>query len=178
MRTFIAIDLPEEARKEISKAQKQLADLKDLKARFVNPEILHFTLKFFGELTDAQVNKVKEALKQIKFKPFKIKLNTLGVFSSQEFARVIWIDILPKEKLAELQYLIDAELEKISFRMEKNFETHITVARVKLVKDKKALIEGLKKIKVKPIEFEIKSFSLKKSTLTEKGPVYEDILKF
>jgi 2'-5' RNA ligase len=61
---------------------------------------------------------------------------------------------------------------------DKNFESHITLARVKFLKNKKEFIEKLKNIKVEAIEMTIDSFSLKKSTLTEKGPLYETIKEF
>lgn len=178
MRCFIAIDLPEEARKELEKIQEQLKS-PDTKAKWVKPEQIHLTLKFLGELTDSQVNKVKDLLKGITFEPLKVKLNALGTFPTQTFVRVIWIDILPKEKLVELHEKIDSTLSEQGFRKEKRgFETHLTLARVKSIKDKQALIEKLKEIKVRPIEFEIKNFKLKKSTLTKEGPIYEDIIAF
>lgn len=178
MRCFIAIDLPEEVKRELTKIQKQLESV-NLKAKFVKPEQIHITLKFLGEISDNQINKIKEILKQIKFEPFKVRLNNLGVFPIQQFIRVIWVDILPKEKLMELQQKIESVLDGQGIKKdERNFETHLTLARVKFVKDKEALISRLNEIKIKPLEFEIRDFVLKKSTLTKEGPVYEDILEF
>lgn len=176
MRAFIAIDLPEEVKKELKKIQEQLKS-EDIRAVFVKPEALHINLKFLGEITDIQANKIKEAFKKIKFEQFRVKLNSLGVFTPQ-FIRVLWIDIFPKEQLIKLQQQIDNGLEKEGFKREKRFETHITLARIKLVKDREAFIKKLKYAKIKPIEFKINGFSLKKSILTPRGPIYEDIIKF
>lgn len=178
MRCFIAIDLSDEVKRELSKVQEELQELKDVKMRLVEPKKLHFTIKFLGEISDFQVNKVKQALKEIKFNAFSVKLNDLGTFPTLQYIRIIWVDAKPKEKLAELQQKIENVLSEQGFRKEKRFETHITLARVKFVGDKEALIKKLSEIKVKPIEFQIKSFALKKSMLTREGPVYEDIIIF
>ncbi len=180
MRCFIAIDLPKEIRKLLEQSGKEVRNLDQrAKLKSVELENLHITIKFLGDLTDEQINKVKEALKTIKFESFKVKLNTFGVFPSLNFIRVVWIDILPKEQLIELEKKIDNLVNEIlGFKKNKNFETHITLARVKYIRDKQKFIEGLKQITIEPLEFEIKNFSLKKSTLTREGPVYEDIAKF
>jgi len=178
MRCFIAIDLPEKAKKELISVQKQIKSKNpDIKAVFVKPKVLHINLKFLGETDDAQAKKIKNALKKLKFEPFKIKLSQAGVFTPQ-FIRVLWVDVSPKEQLVRLQQDIDSMLEKEGFKQERRFEAHITLARIKFVKDKFEFVKNIEKIKVKPIEFEIKNFSLKKSTLTPEGPIYEDVIKF
>lgn len=177
MRCFLAIELPEKIKDELLKIQEQIKD-NNIKMKLVEKENLHLTLKFFGELNDYQVNKIKESLKQIKFKKFKANLGILGVFPSLNFIRVAWISLEPSEKVKELHNEIDEVLEKEKFRKDKIFESHLTMARVKFIKNKQELINKLKEIKIKPLDFEVSSFVLKKSTLTEKGPVYEDIIKF
>ena len=176
MRCFIAIDLPSEVKEELERAEKQIRNLDQrAKLKLVKPENLHITIRFLGDLSDTQINKIKETLGTIKIKPFKVKLNNFGVFPSINFIRVVWVNVLPKEQLIELEKEIDKVLGDVGFKRTKDFETHITLARVKYIKDKKDFIEGLNKIVIKPIEFKIDGFSLKKSTLTREGPVYEDI---
>ena len=176
MRCFIAVDVSSEVKEELRKVEKELSNLDSgTRLKLVNPENLHITIRFLGDLTDTQINKVKEALKKVKFEPFKVKLNNFGVFPSINFIRVVWVNVLPKEQLIELEKEIDKVLGDVGFKRTKDFETHITLARVKYIKDKKDFIEGLNKIVIKPIEFKIDGFSLKKSTLTREGPVYEDI---
>ena len=168
-RCFIAIDLPENIKKEIIQIQKSLPEFK---GKLTEEENLHLTLKFLGEISDETANEVKERLKKIKFKKFKSNLKGLGVFSEQ-FIRIVWMKL---ENCDELQKEIDNSLRDL-FKKEERFMSHLTIARVKAVKDKKLFIETLEKIKVKPVEFSVDSFKLKKSVLTEKGPIYEDLLK-
>ena len=177
MRCFIAIDISEEVRKEIARIEDEIKSLEDIsKLRIVEPKNLHLTLKFLGEIDDKQVNKVKESLKKVKIEKFKVKLNKLGVFTPS-YIKVVWIDIAPDKEIKELHERIDESLHKIGIKKDKGFESHITLARVKYVKDKKRFMERIKNIKPKQIEFEIKNFILKKSTLTSNGPIYEDIIK-
>jgi 2'-5' RNA ligase len=177
MRCFLAIELPEEAKKELSRIQKEIAG-SNVKMKLVEKENLHLTLKFFGEVSDYQVNKIKELLKQVRFEKFQANLGISGVFPSSSFIRVVWVSLEPSEKVKELHGKIDEMLEKEKFRKDKVFESHVTLARVKFVKDKQQIMNKLKEIKVKPMKFQISSFVLKKSTLTEKGPVYGDVAKF
>jgi len=177
MRCFISLDVSEEAKKEIARIEKEIQkSFPDLKARFVGPENMHLTLKFLGEISDEQVGKVKKALKKVKFEKFKARLNSLGVFTPS-FIKIIWIDLEPKGRLLELHQQIDSLLHEEGIKKDKGFETHITLARVKSVRDGEALIRALRETKIKPVEFAVSGFSLRKSTLTPQGPIYEDILK-
>lgn len=175
MRCFLAIELGEETKKELIKIQKHLPEAK---MKLVEEENLHLTLKFFGEIEDFQANKIKEILKQIKFGKFKANLGNIGIFPSSNFIRVVWVSLEPSEKIKELHKIIDEMLGNEKMREDKAFESHITLARIKFVKDKKIFIDEFKKIDIKQIEFEINSFILKESILTEKGPIYKDIEKF
>lgn len=176
MRCFIAIDLPNEAKEELSRIQKEINE--EAKLKFVEPQNLHLTLKFLGEISDAQVNKVKEALKGINFEKFSAMLSDIGIFPSPSYIRVVWVSLQPAQLLKELHDKIDSALASSGFKKENRFESHITLARVKAIKDKKAFTKQIQTIKIKPIEFVADSFALKKSTLTKEGPIYADIVEF
>lgn len=170
MRLFIAIDLDnEEYFKDI---QKQI-DTENAKINLT--KAYHLTLKFLGEVSAAKVQKIKEALNKINLESFKIKTTKIGVFPNANFVRVIWIGMEPENEIIELKNKVDDCLSDL-FRKEKDFKPHLTLARVKFVKDKGKFIENLRKIKIEEKEFEIKNIKLIRSTLTPDGPVYEDLL--
>ena len=177
MRCFIAIDLSDEVKEELTRMQKEMHSEK-AKLKFVEPQNLHLTLKFLGEISDVEVNKIKKALKDVRFEKFSAKLNSVGVFPSPNYIRVVWIGLQPAEIVKELHNKIDSALTEVGIKKDASFESHITLARVKFIKDKETFIKKLQEIKVKPLSFEVKSFLLKKSTLTREGPIYEDVLKF
>lgn len=174
MRIFISIELPKGVQKEIVSVQKQIQN-SDVKMTLVESGIVHLTMKFLGELTDNRVEQVVNELKKLKFKKFKAKLGRVGVFPNPNFIRVVWLGVNPRDEFVNVHDKIDEALHKIRFRPDKVFENHATLSRVKWLKDKTKYFEMLHKIEVKPVEFVVDKIHLKKSTLTESGPVYEDI---
>jgi RNA 2',3'-cyclic 3'-phosphodiesterase len=164
MRTFIAIELPEEIKEQIVKIQKNLPEFK---GKFTEKENLHLTLKFLGEVDEKILDEIKKRLREIKPKSFESEIKDMGMFSE----RIVWLSM---KNCDELQKKVDDALFGL-FEKEKRFMGHLTIARIKGLKDKKNFITKLKKIKISEMKFIVKNFNLKKSTLTEKGPVYEDI---
>ena len=120
------------------------------------------------------LEEIKNNLKKIIFKPFSVVLNGVGVFPNENHIRVIWVGLKPEEPVLELQKEIDDNLKKL-FKKEKNFKSHLTLARVKYIDDKESFINKLKKIKTENKKIDINNFKLIKSTLTKDGPIYEDL---
>ena len=176
MRLFIAIEIPEEVKDHIVKIQENI-DTTANKIKFVNPNQIHLTLKFLGEVQPNNLEEIKNNLKKITLKPFSVVLDKIGVFPSESYIRVIWVGLNPEDKILDLQKNIDENLKKL-FKKEKDFKPHLTLARVKYIEDKKAFVDKLKKINVENKKIDINSFKLIKSTLTPKGPIYEDLEVF
>ena len=91
--------------------------------------------------------------------------------------KVVWVGVEPENSIVALQQKIEKSLAGL-FEQDTRFTSHLTLARVKFVKDKKMFIENLKKLAAEKKEFLVSSFKLIKSTLTPKGPVYETIAEF
>ncbi|MEK6860242.1 MAG: RNA 2',3'-cyclic phosphodiesterase [Nanoarchaeota archaeon] len=192
-RAFIALELPKEVIEEIKKIQKLIWKKTLFTGKLTGGENLHLTLKFLGEIDDDKLNLVKKRLSEIKIENFYCEIGEVGVFS-KNIIRIIWIKLNGKG-IFQLQKLIDEVLskpqtfalrgksssdEKLSdlFKKEERFMSHITIARVKKVGDKKGLIDYLASIKPKKLKFFVKNFVLKKSELLPEGPVYEDIEEY
>ena len=173
MRTFICIDFPLEIEKEIERLQKILLK-KKFTGKLTEPETLHLTLKFLGELSPEEVEKVKAKLKEIKFPVLNLKLDHLGTFNHQGNPRIVWLKLIGANKL---QNQIDIAL-KDRFLIENRFMSHLTLARVKYVKDKSGFIDYVKQIKPMKLKFQASSFKLKESTLSPQGPEYKLIEEY
>ncbi len=173
IRAFIAIDFPDEVIKEIARIQGLMGKW-NFTGKFTELENLHLTLKFLGEIGEEKVERVKNALKEIKFSGFEVKLGDIGLFHFRKEPKIVWIKVLGKE-IYELQKKIDEAMEKIGFAKEERFMGHLTIARVKYVKDKRGFEEHVKKINVKSIGFAINNFKLMKSELREQGPAYSKL---
>ena len=165
MRTFISLDMPEKVKGEIRKIQEQLPEFFGKKTELEN---LHLTLKFLGEIDEQKIKLVKEKLKEIKFNKFEAEIDLIGVFS-EKFVRIVWLHLKGAE---ELQKKIDGKLKGL-FEPEKRFMSHLTIARIKSVRDKELFLEKLEEIKFLEIKFNVDCFKLKKSTLTKEKAVYE-----
>lgn len=175
MRAFISIELPKEVKDELWKLQEGFKDL--AKIKWVAKKNIHCCLKFLSEVSESKIEKVKEALKKVKFESLEVSTNKIGVFPSESHVNVIWIDLDPANKIINLQSDIEDSLENL-FERDKRFAVHVTIGRVKSVKDKKKFIEKLRSLKVKKMKFEIKNFYLLKSELTKEGPRYKILEKF
>jgi 2'-5' RNA ligase len=171
-RAFICVEFPDEVIKEIARIQELVNKVK-FTGKLTELENLHLTLKFLGEIDDEKLEKAKKELGKIDFSSMKLKLGRIGVFSYRGNPRIVWIKLEGKA-IHDLQKKIDDVLAG-SFGPEERFMGHLTIARIKYVKDKKRFMEHIDSIKVKPIAFDCSEFKLKKSELKELGPSYSDI---
>jgi 2'-5' RNA ligase len=175
MRTFIAVNLPDEIKKNVAEATASLKKI-DSGIKWVEPENLHLTLKFLGWVEDKRLPEVVEIAGKVIASSFKLKLAGVGSFPEGKSPRVLWVDII--EGAAELKPLAD-RLEKdyssAGFRAEeREFSPHLTIGRVKEKRGIDKVIEEMGKLKEAVFgECVIDRMDIMKSTLTRKGPVYE-----
>lgn len=165
MRLFIACEASEDVSEELQALQKQLPD-----ASMTFPKHFHLTFKFLGDVSEEKAEKVKELLANIKFDKFELCLKPLEVFAPDN-VRVVWAGLHPEEPLIALQQQVDEALRDL-FPKEDRFKPHLTIARVKSLKDRNAFIEHIKNLKVKELCFTIDKFFLIESKLTPEGPEY------
>lgn len=168
MRAFIAIEVESQKLKEVQK-QFEISGIK-LTDHF------HITLKFFREISEDLAEKVKERLRDLKFKPFEIEIESIGTFPGGEYVRVIWVGV-KSEEIYELQKLVDEKLSDL-FPKDTRFSSHITLGRVKFVTDKRLLLDRIKSAKLEAEKFLVKEIRFIKSTLEREGPKYEDLAVF
>ena len=173
MRLFIAFGVSEEVKNCLIELQKLLPE--DSKLNLVKE--FHLTLKFLGDVDEDKVDKIKACLTNVHFTKFTAKISSLGIFPDEKMIRVVWVGLEPKDTIIGLQQEIESNLSDL-FPKDTRFHPHLTLARVKSIKDKKDFIEKLNKLTIKEIDFSVNSFKLIKSTLTPEGSVYEDIAEF
>jgi len=171
MRLFIAVDF--DAYSEFfTQLQSSFRDI----GTFTLPRAFHLTLKFLGDVSEDNITKIKESLSVVSFESFDARTTSFGVFPEEKYVRVLWLGLEPKEKIISLHKRIDDSLLSI-FEKDERFHPHITLARVKAIRDRKKLHELLIS-SVEEKEQIINSFSLIKSVLGREGPTYETIETF
>jgi 2'-5' RNA ligase len=173
MRAFIACDIFHPGIKGV------IEDIKNVGAaiKFVEPENTHITLKFLGEVDEKMAASVGKAIDRVcvESHPMQARLSGVGVFPSLNYIKVLWIGVVCPE-LVVLQRRLDDSLIDLGIKREKNFNTHLTIGRVRSAKNKKQLIDVVNKLgEIEIGTIEIGYVKLKKSELTPKGPIYTDL---
>lgn len=180
MRLFVAVDLNENVRRKLSQIQKELGsggfDLK-----LVEPENLHLTLKFLGEVEESTLESIdREISESVKgFHEFALHFEGIGYFGSERFVKVVWVGVKEgKEDFIKLAESLDKGLSFIR-KDEHEKSPHLTIARVKSGRNVQELAREVKALRdVKVGEVLVKEIKLKKSVLTPDGPIYSDVKVF
>ncbi|MEM3555395.1 MAG: RNA 2',3'-cyclic phosphodiesterase [Candidatus Micrarchaeia archaeon] len=171
MRAFIAVEVSDELREKIATLQKNLS-IEGVK--LVEKENLHLTLFFLGEIDERMKERVIQAMNKMNFGKFEVSCRGVGAFPSRNYIRVIWVGVEAPE-LKKIHSELGKELSQLGFKKEE-FSPHITLARVKFLKDKGALNEFLEENSQSEFgECIVDRIILKKSTLTPEGPIYENV---
>lgn len=179
-RTFIAIKTePESGLLEMISSIKVLLGKENIK--WVDPANLHLTLSFLGDTEEKRIKLLSEMLteKCTGFGEFEFVLTGTGVFKSFSDPRVIWTGIKATEKLALLNNSIIAGLKESGFPVEERpFKPHLTVGRIRSVRDAGYLRNVLEKYKEEFQKVQVSEVILFESILQQTGPIYKPLGKF
>lgn len=175
VRTFVALELSGEIREQLKEAQQVLRGC-SARLTFVDPALIHITAKFLGEVDEKKLVQVQEALKTIRFAPFPVTAGCVTV-NNPKRPHTVWCAIDDVGNGGQLLALIEDSLAPLGFaREQRKFTPHATVARVK--DPDPSLFAALRQLGGKTYGgCTIAGLKLKKSTLTPRGPVYEDLLE-
>jgi len=151
MRTFIAIDLDPEIKKALADFLSRLKKNGPKNISWVQEKGMHLTLKFLGEIEDAQAAPIVELLGRIsgKYERFPMVIRGTGYFPpNPRYLRVIWVGAEDQPVLLTVQREIESELEKLGFPREKRaFHPHLTLGRVRAPVGLNPVLEELQKNK-------------------------------
>lgn len=134
MRCFVAIELPEEVRRELRALQSKLSPLEPV-VRWTDVETLHLTVKFLGETPDAQLPDVCEALAATaaRFEPFELEIGGTGCFPPDGTPRIVWAGVSdPPKPLLECVAGCEGVFAELGFPPESRaYRPHMTIGRVR-----------------------------------------------
>jgi RNA 2',3'-cyclic 3'-phosphodiesterase len=176
MRTFIALKIPEPVKKDISCFQNKLKSQFSKQIKWVEPENIHLTLKFIGEIKPEQIESINTVIQSCitNIKPFPISFDGAGAFPNLQYPKILWIDLKDgREKIIQLMISLNEKLADIGFEFEtRDLSPHLTIGRVK------APVSNLHFPPFTSDSFEINNIYLIKSELTRNKPIYTDIKEF
>lgn len=178
MRAFVAIEIPNpQVLERLVAFQAELEGTRaDLKA--VERENLHFTVKFLGEVGEADAAEVDRRLKGMSLPRASITVKGVGAFPSVSRPRVVWAGVGEgdAEKVRGIAEPVIQSLAGIGERDDRPFQAHLTLARVRSGANGQNLELLLRESRDRAFgPVEIREFKLKSSVLTSKGPIYSDV---
>lgn len=176
IRSFIAIELPQEIIETIEKLQDRLRKY-GLNIRWMRSKNIHLTLKFLGNISEGDVTPITSVLKTIadNMTPFQLMGKGIGIFPGISHPRVIWLGMSGHvETLKKSQLRVEEGLEPLGFPKEgRPFRAHLTLGRVKGNLDKRILLEVIEQFSnFESDSFTVNSIILFRSDLRRNGAVY------
>jgi RNA 2',3'-cyclic 3'-phosphodiesterase len=132
IRSFVAVALPEDHRATL---ERHLADCaRDAPGyRWVEPDSLHLTLRFLGNLEPETLERVREELASVRGTPFTLALDGRGTFGPRSAPRVVWLGVgAGLDACAALAGRVEAACERAGLEPEpRPFRAHVTLARAR-----------------------------------------------
>jgi RNA 2',3'-cyclic 3'-phosphodiesterase len=125
MRLFVALDIDEAIQQRLDDYVRTLLP-RFPGVRFVRSSTYHITLKFLGEVQQAEA--VRERLREVRSPGFPISVGGVGFFPDARAPRVFWAGV-DAPALPSLALGIGQSLEALGFAQESSFHPHLTLAR-------------------------------------------------
>lgn len=186
IRSFVAVELPDEVKDSLAGVQSAMRErmqASENAVRWVRPESIHLTLQFLGDVPVKVLPLVSDAIRKGcgQTSAFDLELGGPGVFPNLRRPRVVWIGLQGDEAamsaLKSLQAAIEAELQPLGFKPDKEFKPHLTLGRVRegarqddYAAIARAVAETPTPDGIAP--FRVEGISLMRSELRPSGSVY------
>ena len=183
VRSFIAIELPNELKVGLSQLEAQLKSGKQPGVKWVNPYSIHLTLKFLGSIAVDKISQITKSMSEAVqgISPFHLEVKELGAFPNLRRVQVVWVGISGEvDKLGQLQQRIESNLARLGFAPESRpFTPHLTLARLRnqaSLDERQRLGELIAGTRFE-VAYTIKvdTISLMRSQLTREGAIYSRI---
>ncbi len=169
-RLFIAIPLPDALRAELAALYQPLPGV-----AWTQPEQLHLTLRFLGDVEPPLTTAVEQALARVRVESFVLPLGGAGAFPPRGAPRVLWIGVgRGHPRLYQLRQRIDDALLGTGLALDvRRFQPHATLARVRAEAAPGAVNQFLRRNRdFEAAPFRAETFRLYASELRPAGAVH------
>ena len=168
-RLFVAINLPGSTRELLAGLDPHIRGV-----RWTEPDQMHLTLGFFGDVPEDVDLRLREKLSAIKFGAFFLHVAGVGTFPAKRTPKVIWIGLgKAHPHLFQIHKRVQEAALAVGIQPElRPWHPHITIARCRDVS-----AQALRKFLQSNAEFDagmirIDAFHLYSSKLTPAGPIH------
>ena len=177
-RVFIAVKVnPEGELLRMFSSLKAIHTAENIK--WVDQANLHLTLVFLGDTDENKIMILKSMLSDTcsGFGEFDFYLTGMGVFKNLRDPRILWVGIRSAERLIQLNSIIAEGLKFNGFKIEeRQFNPHLTLGRVKSVRNTENLKSMLEKYKDQQLQvIHVNEVVLFESILRQTGPNYKSL---
>jgi len=183
VRSFIAIELPTGVRAELTSLEENFKARRHPFVKWVNPESMHLTLKFLGDVAVDSMPQIVEAMSGVarSHSTFKLQVAGTGAFPNWQRPQVVWVGVDGElGRLNSLQKGLESALSPLGFPPESRpFSAHLTLGRLRdrvTPDDRRRFAEFAQTVEFKTNpSFEVSAIRLMKSQLTPAGPIYSEL---
>jgi len=178
IRLFVALKIPSDVKRNLFNICKKLAGENE-RYRWENPEKIHLTLKFIGEVEDGILDSIKENLDFISdYKSFDFNLTKFGFFYRDNEPKILWAGLETDERIHKLVYDLNQTLSRFSVPVEnRKFKPHLTMLRLKRNPGSE-FVKKFREYSFDENNFTSNEIVLMKSELFKTGAVYTEIQKY
>jgi len=183
IRSFIAIELPEDLKLGLAQLQRTLKANKRPWVKWVHPYGIHLTLKFLGNIEAAKIDDITKAMQAAArgIPPFHLEAKDLGAFPNLRRVQVVWVGISGDlDKLGQFVQRIESNLVPLGFATEgRPFVPHLTLGRVRneaSFEERQELGQLIASAKFEvAYAIEVEAVNLMRSQLSREGAIYSVI---
>jgi RNA 2',3'-cyclic 3'-phosphodiesterase len=180
MRTFLALDLPENVRRNISALIEQLKGSNVSGIKWVTFENLHITFQFIGDTQRHDISEIGLFLENIfcDFDKINFLEPKLEIIPARN-PRIIWISLQTDHKeILKASRQFKNKLHDMGYKLDKKpIRFHITLGRIKK-RLPDFFVQQILTPELKITDFEVSEVTLYESFLRPQGPVYEKVLNY
>lgn len=167
-RLFVALPMPDDICAELARLCFGVPG-----AKWSRPENFHVTLRFVGEVDNAEADDIAENLGAIEADPFALTLAGIGHFETGDMPRALWVGVERNAALMALQTRIEVALQRCGLPPERRkFKPHVNLARLKgpELGRLQSFIAEHNLFRLPP--FAVESFTLFSSHRSQSGAIY------
>ena len=183
IRAFIAVELSSGLKNELAALETQLKKASPPVVKWVDPNSIHVTLKFLGEISEDSIDELMLAIEEAVqgTMPFQLEVRGVGAFPGLDRPQVLWVGVKGElEKITQLQKKIESNTEQLGFPRESRvFSPHLTLGRVRdeaVPNERRRLGKLLADTTFTALHnVYVDSINLMKSQLTPGGAIYSCI---
>jgi 2'-5' RNA ligase len=174
IRSFVAIPLPDATRDALVRLQAELQPIFP-GWRLTNPENLHLTLRFLGDIPEDSLEKLSKIVLSVADSSSSFQLTTsgIGAFPSWQRGRIVWLGFKASDPVSQLHRKLSEGLLQVGIPEERRpFQPHLTLGRSRQIRALPPLPDQVQQRL--PAEFTVDRLVLYQSRLTPQGAIYSE----